>query len=153
MIAELNNTLHVTAIVSSYRRLGVVPQMVDVVGPGVGHTVVELVTTAAGFGGLRYWLKCPRCWRRTNRLYFVFPGPMCRVCARIKYPSSQLHRNRSWHAWGRAARQLARIRQQLARPRLRLAHRGRLERLAHELAAEVVRGLDLDLRHPQTHPQ
>jgi hypothetical protein len=49
----------------------------------------QLYNENARFGGVRYWLACPRCWRRT-RVIFLPPGAICfacRRCHRLRYAS------------------------------------------------------------------
>jgi hypothetical protein len=118
-----------------------VPASVILVDPELGQTEVPVVATRAGFGGHRLWFVCPGCRGRVGRLFLYAPGPRCRRCTRIPYPTRQHHRKGWWEAWGRAAHRLARVRLELARPYLRLARRGRLERLEARLEREVCRGL------------
>lgn len=51
---------------------------------GIG---VELTTSRTGFGGKRYWFKCPVCGRRVGTL-FLHPISMilgCRKCLDLEY--------------------------------------------------------------------
>lgn len=106
---------------------------------------VATLQTPAGFGGIRIWLVCPHCGRRAERLWSG-PGTIaCRECAGVPYPSRKFHRTRYWQTWGRVAQLLIRVRAVLARPRLRLAHRGRLERLEKELEAALCAGLSTEI--------
>lgn len=103
--------------------------------PGDRGTV-RIAYTHAGFGGRRAWMLCPVCSRRVRILYLI-PRPCCRGCAGIPYAARGLHRNRDWESWGRIAARLARVRKRLARRYLRLAERGRLERLEVELVDQL----------------
>lgn len=54
---------------------------------------LALETTRPYFGGLRWWIVCPRCGRRCDKLYLP-PGARrfaCRVCHDLAYRSSQEH--------------------------------------------------------------
>jgi len=51
-----------------------------------GHDI-GLIAGNTGFGGLRYWLKCPKCSRRVG---IVYKHPLtnelgCRVCLNLEY--------------------------------------------------------------------
>ena len=52
-----------------------------------GKPDIETVSTAAGFGGHRYWFLCPDCSRRCAILYFSRNGPpyACRLCRKGRY--------------------------------------------------------------------
>lgn len=48
---------------------------------------LELTTSMVGFGGKRYWFKCPMCQRRVG-VVFIHPIDAevgCRTCLRLKY--------------------------------------------------------------------
>jgi hypothetical protein len=48
---------------------------------------IELVTSQTNYKGLRYWFKCPICYRRTGKLY-KHPISLilgCRRCLRLEY--------------------------------------------------------------------
>ena len=51
-----------------------------------------LTTTTPRFGGLRYWLLCPRCGRRVGKLYLVDRWA-CRRCHNLSYQSQRLSKN------------------------------------------------------------
>jgi len=63
--------------------------------------VVFLVATEMRFGGVRWWFKCPRCFRRCANLHFehVSEKFFCRVCLDLTYRScQQSHSFDSLHA-------------------------------------------------------
>lgn len=48
---------------------------------------LELITSKTGFGGVRYWFKCPLCDRRVG---VIFRHPIsgqigCRLCLGLEY--------------------------------------------------------------------
>jgi hypothetical protein len=52
----------------------------------------ELLTTAPALGGIRFWWRCPQCWRRARVLY-AYPAKgrerfACRRCQNLRYYSS-----------------------------------------------------------------
>jgi len=51
-----------------------------------GHDI-GLITGNTGFGGLRYWFKCPRCSRRVGVVYkHPLSGELgCRICLNLEY--------------------------------------------------------------------
>lgn len=51
-------------------------------------TPVQLCATRQRLGGVRWWLVCPVCERRTTRLYAVL-GLSCRTCAGLSYQSTR----------------------------------------------------------------
>ena len=62
---------------------------------GVSRTTwggFALTTTTPRFGGLRYWLLCPRCGRRVGKLYLVDRWA-CRRCHKLSYQSQRLSKN------------------------------------------------------------
>jgi hypothetical protein len=122
------------------------PRAVVVVNSEASRTTVRTAITGTQFGGLRMWLVCPGrgCGRRVAGLYIVAQGPRCRVCAKVRsalYKNSKYHGRAWWTVWGRAAHHLAKVRQHLARPYLRLSRRGLLERQEAALVARVLRGV------------
>lgn len=56
---------------------------------------VKLSTTELHFGGVRYWMQCPGCGKRTRTLHMPPAIPLvtnpfrCRSCWRLTYSSSQ----------------------------------------------------------------
>jgi hypothetical protein len=52
--------------------------------------IVQLDATACAYGGKRDWFLCPRCSRRTERLFFLGSAPGCLVCLKLKYRSQRL---------------------------------------------------------------
>jgi hypothetical protein len=58
---------------------------------------VLLELTTCGYGGKRYWFRCPTCNRRAGTLFVVGPPFGCRVCMGLAYASqreSALNRSR-----------------------------------------------------------
>lgn len=56
----------------------------------VGALTVRTTTTPAGFGGVRTWFLCPRCYRRCAILYLPdarWRHPRCRTCGNGRYVS------------------------------------------------------------------
>ncbi|HEY7416430.1 MAG TPA: hypothetical protein VH593_14650 [Ktedonobacteraceae bacterium] len=52
---------------------------------------VMLTRTTPNYGGSRLWFLCPRCSRRSGRLYLA-PGQLmylCRICADLTYQSTR----------------------------------------------------------------
>lgn len=49
--------------------------------------IVELITSNTGFGGVRYWFKCPQCKRRSGVLFThaVSQNLGCRSCLGLEY--------------------------------------------------------------------
>lgn len=57
------------------------------------HEPIDLEAQRAGFGGRRYWLRCPRCHSRRAKVYLP-PGERrfaCRDCHDLTYTSVQEH--------------------------------------------------------------
>ena len=50
---------------------------------------VGLSTTPCHLGGHRVWFLCPRCYRRSAKLYFAVPYFLCRNCCSLPYASQQ----------------------------------------------------------------
>jgi len=48
---------------------------------------IELTTSVTGFGGIRYWFKCPLCKRRAGNLYVhpISSNLGCRTCLGLEY--------------------------------------------------------------------
>lgn len=48
---------------------------------------VELLTSKTGFGGVRYWFKCPLCGQRVGVLFkhAVLSQIGCRLCLNLEY--------------------------------------------------------------------
>lgn len=48
---------------------------------------VELTTSKTGFGGIRYWFKCPLCERRAGTLFThaISQNLGCRACLGLQY--------------------------------------------------------------------
>ncbi len=48
---------------------------------------VELITSKTGFGGTRYWFKCPSCQRRVGTLFVhaISQNLGCRRCLGLEY--------------------------------------------------------------------
>lgn len=62
-------------------------------GPTGPRERIELTQSRAGFGGSRWWFKCPRCDGRRGKLYRP-PGAgrhLCRVCHGLSYRSQREH--------------------------------------------------------------
>lgn len=61
--------------------------------------LVGIEYTRTGFGQ-RPWFCCPRCSRRSGKLYLVasYPRLICRKCARLSY-SSQNEGKNYWRNW------------------------------------------------------
>jgi len=51
--------------------------------------IIPLTTTDCEFGGVRYWMHCPRCSRRCAKLYRAYGCFRCRKCHNLTYTSSQ----------------------------------------------------------------
>ncbi|MBZ0285699.1 MAG: hypothetical protein K8L97_33530 [Anaerolineae bacterium] len=53
--------------------------------------IIQLISTACNYGGVRWWFQCPRCQRRIGCIYK--PGNAyrfaCRQCHDLRYTSSQ----------------------------------------------------------------
>lgn len=49
--------------------------------------IVELLTSKTGFGGFRYWFKCPSCQQRAGTLFVhaISRNLGCRACLRLEY--------------------------------------------------------------------
>jgi hypothetical protein len=68
-------------------------------GPRLHKKVyIEIETTYPNFGGKRYWLKCPDCHRRVQKIY---RPPMkinfrCRICHDLMYKSQESNVYDSW---------------------------------------------------------
>jgi hypothetical protein len=65
----------------------------------------ELYTTTPHYGGVRYWFRCPRCWRRARVLY-AYPQRgrerfWCRQCQCLRY---YVHNEAPAYRWARRAR-------------------------------------------------
>lgn len=75
-------------------------------GPG---ELVRLTSTPQKLGGERYWLECPRCFRRRSKLFTVhgerdgrpWGYVACRVCLGLAYPSQARAgtASRDWAIW------------------------------------------------------
>lgn len=52
---------------------------------------IHLEATAPNYGGLRWWFSCPRCERRSAKLYLPPRQDLfaCRTCHRLSYESAQ----------------------------------------------------------------
>lgn len=48
---------------------------------------IKLITSKTGFGGLRYWFKCPMCQRRVGTVFVhaISQNLGCRACLGLKY--------------------------------------------------------------------
>ena len=55
---------------------------------------VGLVRVACGFAGSRFRLECPRCSRRTCKLYYLDARIACRKCESLWYASQRVSANR-----------------------------------------------------------
>ena len=49
--------------------------------------VIPLSTTPCQFGGVRHWLNCPRCMRRSEVVYMQDTSFYCLQCCRLLYPT------------------------------------------------------------------
>jgi hypothetical protein len=49
--------------------------------------VTGLLTSKTGFGGIRYWFKCPSCYKRVGTLFMhaISQKLACRVCLGLEY--------------------------------------------------------------------
>jgi hypothetical protein len=59
---------------------------------------VQLVSTEPNYGGLRWWLLCPKCDRRVSHLHLPPRGCfrfLCRHCHDLSYESAQSSRKKS----------------------------------------------------------
>jgi hypothetical protein len=54
---------------------------------GIQGITVELITSNTGFGGVRYWFKCPQCKRRVGTLFThaISQNLGCRSCLGLEY--------------------------------------------------------------------
>lgn len=50
---------------------------------------IDLVTSGTRFGGLRYWFKCPNCFKRVVVLYQGPKNQVCRECVGFRYEESR----------------------------------------------------------------
>ncbi|MCX6722461.1 MAG: hypothetical protein NT094_00125 [Candidatus Staskawiczbacteria bacterium] len=48
---------------------------------------IKLLTSKTGFGGLRYWFKCPMCHRRVGTVFVhaINQNLGCRACLNLEY--------------------------------------------------------------------
>jgi hypothetical protein len=72
---------------------------------------VTAVAIAQPFGGVRWWLLCPRCHRRRRTLYQASRGLGCRTCLGLTYPSQRL--SPSMLRYRRLGEEVARLWQRL----------------------------------------
>jgi len=57
---------------------------------------VRVTTSYPNFGGVRYWYVCPRCQRRSGKLYALETDVLgCRVCLDLVY-KSQYRKDSMW---------------------------------------------------------
>ena len=78
----------------------------------------SLVPVSMRFGGVRWWIRCCRCWRRVGSLYKP-PGThlfRCRRCFRLSYASQ--NETPEWRAYRRAVKCEARISKEAAKARV-----------------------------------
>ena len=54
-------------------------------------TPVLLISSITGFGGIRYWFKCPMCSKRVGTIYThpTSQNLACRGCLNLKYSKSR----------------------------------------------------------------
>lgn len=60
-------------------------------------TTVDITATYPFFGGVRYWLLCPKCDRRSGKLYGTLQDKnySCRLCRNLVYRCQYLKSPRS----------------------------------------------------------
>jgi hypothetical protein len=51
--------------------------------------LVHLTPTPCNYGGYRWWFRCPKCWRRVEKLYLRGKYFGCRKCQNLTYLSCQ----------------------------------------------------------------
>lgn len=54
---------------------------------------IQLATSLCHFGGVRYWLQCPGCFKNKYHLYFIQNSFLCRQCAGLAYRLSALSKD------------------------------------------------------------
>ena len=62
------------------------------------YVQVDLATTRPNFGGVHYWYVCPRCGRRSLKLYAAEEGKQfgCQKCLRLVYGYCQYQKSGRW---------------------------------------------------------
>ncbi len=66
---------------------------------GIVNQSVTICATKPNFGGLRWWFRCPACYRRVAHLHMprwsrgASAFFLCRVCHDLSYESAQYHRS------------------------------------------------------------
>lgn len=54
---------------------------------------IELITSNTRFKGIRYWFKCPKCSRKSSKLYLDLNSELvCRVCTGLYYKSQKYNK-------------------------------------------------------------
>jgi len=56
-------------------------------GPHNNQSTFNLVTTPCNYGGVRWWLECPKCHKRVAKLYEDNDDFACRICLDLEYSS------------------------------------------------------------------
>lgn len=51
---------------------------------------INLITTECNYGGVRYWIQCPRCDRRVGKVFLLGTYFLCRHCNNLTYESRLL---------------------------------------------------------------
>lgn len=113
---------------------------IDVETPGGQAYRLRIERVPITFGA-RVYLCCPACDRHVQFLLLAGQRLVCRLCIGVQYAGQVFSRAKHWEAWGRYVRPLLRVRKVLAKRGLRLARRGRLERLETHLQDKVIAGL------------
>lgn len=104
---------------------------------------IEIISTPGGYGGVRYWFRCPRssCARRCSVLYRERATNAraftCRVCSGLRYATQVL--GKSELTLHRVARRLVRLRFTPGHPitRPKGMHRRTFDRLRREIEPTV----------------
>lgn len=86
-LVEQCKKISINELIASFnkiRKLNFIKNQLDVAGVSV-----DLVASKTGYGGLRYWFKCPKCQKRVG---IIYKHPLseevgCRICLRLDYKS------------------------------------------------------------------
>lgn len=52
------------------------------------ESIINIFNTPCNYGKNRFWFECPRCYRRSAKLYFYECLLYCRVCLNLTYESN-----------------------------------------------------------------
>lgn len=86
-LVEQCQKISINELIASFnkvRKLNFIKNQLDVAGISI-----DLIATKTGYGGLRYWFRCPQCEARVGVVYKHSLSHVvgCRLCLKLDYKS------------------------------------------------------------------